>query len=161
MAGQFKINVDTVGEKDWILLDIVQADARVRFAELGRRSGLSAPAAAERLRRLEDSGLIRGYHAHLGIDRLGLSMLVFIEISVKRADYPRFQKAISNLPWVLECHHIDGNKAFILKAGAPDPAGLELLLGYLSQFGETKTSLVLSTTLGRREFHNGSTVRGL
>jgi Lrp/AsnC family transcriptional regulator, leucine-responsive regulatory protein len=139
-------------EKDWIMLQTIQADSRTSFAELGRRTNLSAPAAAERLHRLEDAKVILGYHARVNPASLGLSMLVFIEIQVKRIDYQRFHKAVLRLAWVLECHHIAGRTSFLLKAAVPDATGLELLIGYLSQFGETSTSLVLSTPLERREF---------
>ena len=139
-------------EIDWIIIKLVQTDARVSFAELGRRTGLSAPAAAERLRSLEDAGVVLGYHARVNPDRLGLPMAVFIEMQVKRTDYQRFQKAVQKLTWILECHHIAGRASFILKAAVPDALGLELLIGHLSQFGDTTTSLVLSTVLGRREF---------
>jgi len=139
-------------EKDWILIKLIQADARISFAELGRRARLSPPAATERLRRLEDAGVILGYHARINPVRLGLAMLVFIEIQVKRVDYPRFQKAILRWPRILECHHIAGRASYLLKAAVPDAPGLEMLIGQLSQFGETVTSLVLSTVLERREF---------
>jgi hypothetical protein len=79
-------------------------------------------------------------------------MFVFIEMQVRRADYPRFQKAVTQLTWILECHHVAGRASFLLKAAVPDAAGLELLIGHLSQFGETNTSLVLSSNLERREF---------
>jgi len=139
-------------EIDWNILQLLQADARVSFAELGRRVGLSPPSAAERVRRLEDMNVILGYHARINPSQLGLKMFVFIEMQVRRADYPRFQKAVTQLTWILECHHVAGRASFLLKAAVPDAAGLELLIGHLSQFGETNTSLVLSSNLERREF---------
>jgi len=144
-------------KKDWIIIQLVQSDARVSFAEIGRRTGLSPPAAAERLRRLEDAGVIRGYRAKIDPGRLGLGMVAIIEMRVNRADYQRFQKAIQKLAWILECYHVAGRISFYLKAAVPDVAGLELLIGHLSQFGETATSLVLSTIVEQREFcHEGS-----
>ena len=139
-------------DKDWILIELIQADARVSFAELGRRAGLSPPAAAERLRRLEDAGVILGYHARISHSHFGLPLLVFIEIQVKRPDYARFQKAVQKLTWILECHHVAGRASFILKAAVPDTQGLELLIGHLGQFGDTTTTLALSTVLERRTF---------
>lgn len=139
-------------EKDWILLEEVQRNARVSYADLGRRADLSPPAAAERLRRLEDAGVIRGYHAAVAPDRLGLGLTVLIEMKVARSHYERFHRAVARLAWVLECHHVSGAAAFVLKAAVPDVTGLELLVGHLSQFGDTATSLVLSTVVGHREF---------
>ena len=150
-------------EKDWIILEEVQRDARVSYADLGRRTDLSPPAAAERLRRLEDAGVIRGYHARLAPERLGLGLTVLIEMRVPRAQYERFQKAMAKLAWVLECHHVSGAAAFVLKAAVPDVTGLELLVGHLGQFGDTATSLVMSTVVDGREFRRdlrpGATAR--
>jgi Lrp/AsnC family leucine-responsive transcriptional regulator len=137
-------------ERDWIILEHVQRDARVSFAELGRQAGLSPPAAAERLRRLENAGIVRGYHAAVSVERLGLGMTVLIEMHVPRPGYARFQKAIETLGGILECHHVSGRASFMLKAAVPDVAGLESLVGHLSQFGETSTSLVLSTLVQHR-----------
>jgi Lrp/AsnC family leucine-responsive transcriptional regulator len=139
-------------EKDWIIIQLVQSDARVSFAEIGRHAGLSPPAAAERLRRLEDAGVIRGYHAKISPERLGLEMLAIVEMRINRAEYQRFQKAIQKLAWILECHHVAGRSSFYLKVAVPDAAGLELLIGHLSQFGDTATSVILSTVLDEREF---------
>jgi Lrp/AsnC family leucine-responsive transcriptional regulator len=149
ILGRIEGNLD---KKDWIIIQVVQADARASYAEIGRRAGLSPPAAAERLRRLEDAGVICGYHAGINPARLGLGLQAVIEMHVHRAEYSRFQKAIHKLAWILECHHVAGRTSFYLKAAVPDAAGLELLIGHLSQFGETSTSLVLSTVLSRREF---------
>jgi Lrp/AsnC family leucine-responsive transcriptional regulator len=151
-------------KKDWIILEQMQRDARVSFAELGRLTDLSPPAAAERLRRLEDAGIIRGYHARVAPEGFGLRMAVLIEMRVPRLNYERFQRAVAKLPWILECHHVSGSAAFALKAAVPDVTGLELLVGHLSQFGDTSTSLVLSTVVERREFRRdggqAATARG-
>lgn len=138
--------------KDWILLSLVQKNARLSFAELGRTAGLSAPATAERLRRLEEAGVITGYHASVPAEEMGLELGAFIEVQVRRTDYPRFQKAVEKLQWVLECHHVSGRGSFLVKVAVPNVAGLDLLIGHLSQFGETMTSLILSTVVQRRDF---------
>lgn len=145
-------NESKLDAKDWILLEALQADARLPFAELGRRAGLSPPAAAERVRRMEDAGLITGYHASLDPKRLGLALQVLIEVQVKRQDYTRFERAVREVDWILECHHVTGRTSFLLKASAPSVDGLERLIGHLSQFGDTSTSVVLSTVLPRRTF---------
>jgi Lrp/AsnC family leucine-responsive transcriptional regulator len=142
----------SLDEKDWIILELIQIDGRLPFAELGRRAGLSPPAAAERLRRLEDAGLINGYHARVSPDGLGLSLTAFVEIQVKRADYARFLETIKELTWVLECHHVSGRASFLLKVAVPGVEGLEQLVAHLGRFGETSTSLILSTAVDRRMF---------
>jgi Lrp/AsnC family leucine-responsive transcriptional regulator len=148
--GSIEVQID---EKDWILLKRLQKDARLSFAALGRAAGLSAPAAAERLRRLEQSGVVAGHHARIRPEELGLDLRAFIEIQVKRPDYARFQKAVEKLQWVLECHHVSGRGSFLMKVAVPNVAGLELLIGHLSAFGDTMTSLILSDVIERRDFH--------
>jgi Lrp/AsnC family leucine-responsive transcriptional regulator len=123
----------TLDDKDWILLRQLQKDARRSFAALGRDAGLSAPAAAERLRRLEQSGVIDGYHARVRPSEVGLDLRAFIEIVVKRT--------------------VSGRGSFLMKVAVPDVGGLEQLIGHLSQFGDTMTSLILSDVIERREFH--------
>lgn len=147
--GQISGNID---EKDWILLELLQADARLSYAELGRRANLSPPAVVERMKRLEDAGVILGYHAEVAPRSVGLPMSVFLEVVVKRADYAAFHKGVQNLSWVLECHHVTGRGSFLVKAAVPDIEGLETFIGYLSQFGETTTTLALSEVVNRREF---------
>jgi Lrp/AsnC family leucine-responsive transcriptional regulator len=148
-----------IDEKDWIILRLVQQKARISFAELGRQAGLSPPSAAERLRRLEDAGIIQGYHARISPRSIGLEVMVLIEVKVKKTDYARFHKAVEKLAWILECYHVSGGASFLLRAAAPSVADLELLLGHLGQFGETTTSLVLSTVIERREFRHGGELK--
>mgnify|MGYP003417398888 CR=1 FL=1 len=78
-----------------------------------------------------------------------LELLLAIEPD---AAYERFQRAVARSPWILECHHVSGAAAFVLKAAVPDVHGLELLVAHLSQYGDTATSLVLSSVLERRIF---------
>jgi len=139
-------------EADWIILEAVQEDARISFAELGRKGSLSPPSAAERLRRLEDVGVIGGFHAVVRPEGLGLNMIVFIDLCVKKADYSKVHQTVRHLPWILECHHVSGRASFLIKAAVPDVASLDALIGHLGQFGETNTSLALSAVVERRVF---------
>lgn len=138
--------------KDWILLKALQQDGRLPWAELGRRAGLSAPAAAERVKRLEEEGVIRGFYAEVDPAALGFTLPVLVEVQVKRADYPRFQKAMEALPQVLECWHVTGRAAFMVRAAVANVEGLEALIGKLSAYGETATSLILAQTVNRKAY---------
>src|SRR3954452_12494545 len=100
---------------NWELLGFLQEDARTSFAELARRLKLSAPAVAERIRRLEDAGIITGYRAVIDPARLGLELTVFIRIQMPPGNYPKFSKTIAGLREVLEFHHMTGSEAFLVK----------------------------------------------
>lgn len=144
MAFDLKSQLDRV---DWELLEGLQRNARESFAELGRRTNLTAPAVAQRVRRLEDIGVIRGYRALVDLGRLGLGMTVFIRIQSTTPNYPKLEKLVAEAPEILECHHVTGSEAFVVKAAVASVAHLEELIARLSTFGQTATSLVLSSML--------------
>ena len=142
-------SLDSFGRK---LIDELQANARLSTAELARRIGLSATATAERLRQLEDTGIVRGYGARVDREALGLEVLAFIRMSCGGQNYHRLLEYVQTLEEVRECHHLTGGDAFLLKVTTTSMAGLEALIEALLPYGNPVTSLVLSTPLERRRF---------
>ncbi len=134
------------------ILAELQRDARLPFAELGRRVGLSTPAAAERVRRLEESGVIEGYEARINPRALGLEVTAFVRIRVTGAETlaRKLSKLAGELSEVLECHRCTGDESFILKVSVASVAHLERLIDRLTPFGMTSTALVLSSPVERR-----------
>jgi len=124
---------------DWRILGELQADARLSYSELGRRIGLSTPAAAERVRRLEDWGVIRGYAAVIDPERVGLSVGAFIRIRLAGPESlaKKLTAELDEMPEVLECHRCTGDESFILKVRVESVGRLESLIDRLSQFGAT------------------------
>ncbi len=132
------------------ILRQLQTEGRISFAELGRRVGLSLPAVAERVRRMEAAGLITGYRAEVDPARLGLPVMAFVRISTPEARYSRLIELARDLPEVLECHHLTGADAFMLKVVAASIPRLEAVLVRLGAYGQTTTSIVLSSpVIGR------------
>src|SRR4051812_12284289 len=108
MTIELKKNPDAV---DWQILAALQADARVSFSELGRQVGLTQPAVAERVRRLEEAGVIVGYRAEVDLGKLGFGLLAFMRC-VLRDQRPADSHTlglIRGMPEVLECHHVTGD----------------------------------------------------
>jgi Lrp/AsnC family leucine-responsive transcriptional regulator len=134
--------LDRAGRK---LLDLLQENARLSLSELGRLVHLSPPAVGERLRRMEEAGLICGYHARLDPDKLGLPIQAFLRLRTPAEKYPRVLAVASELPEVLECCHLTGDDAFVMRVAAASTADLENIIARLSPFGETPTALILST----------------
>lgn len=134
--------LDDVG---WQILQALQEDARLSFAELGRRVGLSLPAVAERVRRLEEAGIITGYHAHVNLSKVNLPIVAFIRINVPGERYPQVISLARDLPEVLECYHLSGTDSFIMRVVAASIPHLEALITRLSTYGPTTTSIVLSS----------------
>ncbi len=143
-------------EKDWILLESLQKDARLPFAELARRAGMSAPSATERVRRMEDEGVIAGYHAEVDPAKLGRSLQVIVRLRVNNKDYARFRRFLAGAEEIIECHHVSGEEAFVLRAAVASVKDLEDLIRRLSVYGNTASSLILSTFLDRRVWVSGT-----
>jgi Lrp/AsnC family leucine-responsive transcriptional regulator len=139
--------IDAVG---WALLRRLQEQARLSFRELGDAIGLTAPAVAERVRRLEEAGVIQGYHAQLDLAKVGLPIRAFVHLTSSTRQSIHFREVVAQIPEVIECHAITGIESYILKVAVPDVAHLEQLLWKLKDYGEVRTSLVLSTQLARR-----------
>jgi Lrp/AsnC family leucine-responsive transcriptional regulator len=139
----------------WKIIECLQHNARVSFAELGRKVGLSTPAVAERVRRLEEAGVITGYHAALNMSKLGVPIHVVMRLTIPGGDLQisRTVSAIKELPEILRCHRITGNESFVIEAHLVSVRHLEALIDRLSAFGATSTSTVLSSPVEHREYH--------
>lgn len=141
-------------------LSILCDNGRVSWADLAHKLSLSPPAAAERVRKLEERGIIRGYTAVLEPDSLGYGLCAFVAIVLGKSKHKKsFPRAIKKLPEVLECHLVAGEEDFLLKVVVRDVAHLETLvantLRAIDGVQRTKTTVVLSTlketTFGRAQ----------
>jgi Lrp/AsnC family leucine-responsive transcriptional regulator len=139
----------------WHILRILQEDARTSFSEIGRQVGLSAPAVAERVRRLEDAGIITGYHAEIDPARVGLPILAIIRIGSTGLSFAKCADVVKHMPEVLECHRITGSDSFYVKVRVASILHLEALIDQLQPYGETTTTLVLSSAVTRRTIDCG------
>jgi Lrp/AsnC family leucine-responsive transcriptional regulator len=137
---------------DWGVLEALQEDARLTFAELGRRVNLSPPAVAERVRRLEEAGVVRGYHAELDLATLGLPMQAMIRITTSNAgECTSYGQRLLDVPEVLEAQRVTGTDSYILRVAVRSMVHLEDLLNRLSPHsGDTITAMVLSTPIPNR-----------
>jgi len=138
----------------WRILEELQENARISWAELGRRVGLTTPAVAERVHRLESIGIIQGYRTEISVDRLGLPILIFVRLSMSgpEALVRAFQQQVKTWDEVLECHRVTGSESFILKARVVSMGHLERFIDRLGHYGSTSTTTVLSSPVERRVF---------
>jgi Lrp/AsnC family leucine-responsive transcriptional regulator len=127
----------------------LQENARLTFAELGRRVGLSIPAVTERVRRLEDAGIITGYHAEINAEKIGRPITAFIRMNIM-GNAPKLTALLKEMPEIIECHRGTGGDSFILKASLASVHHLEKLIDRLLPFGMTTTSIVLSSPIVKR-----------
>ena len=132
------------------LLEQVQADARLSNAELGRRVGLSAPAVAERLARLEEAGAITGYRAQLDPHALGYALSVVLRIRPAPRELKKVAELSRRTPEVVECHRVTGDDCYFMRLWVRDVIHLEVVIDRFAPYGQTTTSIVLSSPVPRR-----------
>ena len=132
------------------LLEELQRDARTSLAELGRRVGLSPPAVGERLRRLEQDGVITGYRVEVDPRRLGYSLGVQLRVRPS----PRQLKGVADLARqcgeVVECHRVTGDDCYVMTAYVRDVEHLEELIDRFAAYGQTTTAIMQSSPVPRR-----------
>lgn len=132
---------------DWALLRELQADARVSFSELSRRVHLSPPAVAERVRRLEESGVVTGYHAHVDLTRAGRPVVALIRMSCYGARCVLRDPTVRDWPEILEIHRITGDACSVLRIAAGTMDAFEQVIDRLAPYGQPSSTMVLSTPL--------------
>lgn len=135
-----------------VLLEELQKDARISCAELARRAGLSPSATAERVRRLEDAGVIRGYHAEIDPASLGLGITAIIRMTCDGTQYSQFMTYLKSCEQIRKCYHVTGGDALMMKVLVSTVEELESLVMKLLRYGVPTTSLVLSAPLVRTAY---------
>jgi Lrp/AsnC family transcriptional regulator, leucine-responsive regulatory protein len=133
-----------------LLLAELQADARISNAELGRRVGLSAPAVAERLVRLEESGTIQGYRAEIDPRSLGWSLSLMLRIRPAPRELKKVAELAQRTPEVVECHRITGDDCYVMRLWVRDVEHMEELIDVFAPYGQTTTSIVQSSPVPGR-----------
>jgi Lrp/AsnC family transcriptional regulator, leucine-responsive regulatory protein len=132
------------------VLEELTADGRIPMAELGRRVGLSAPAVAERVQRLERAGVIAGYRAELDPRALGYPVSAVVRIRPSPGQLQRIPEVARETPEVAECHRITGDDCYLLRLHLRSIDDLEDVLDRFTPYGLTTTSIVHSTPVARR-----------
>ena len=132
------------------LLSLLSANPRLSASELGRRVGLSAPAVRERILRLEEAGIIRGYRLELDPAALGYPVSAFVRVRPAPGQLPKLAELARSMPEVVECHRVTGEDCFVLKVHLRSIDALDHVLDQLLVYGQTTTSIVQSTPVPLR-----------
>ena len=142
MTGLVHPSIDDI---DCEILAELQANARIPFAELGRRVGLSTPAVIERVHRLEESKVILGYRTLVDPAQVGLPVRAFVHVTVAGDKLAKFAAVVRNLPEVLECHRVTGAESFIVQVAVRDVRHMEEVIDSMMPYVSTNTSMVLAS----------------
>lgn len=135
---------------DHKILEILQTNARVSMKDLGKMVGLTAPAVSERVKKLEDSGVITGYMASINYAKLGRTISAFIDISMASENYSRFLEVAEKDDRIIECYHVTGGDSLILKVLVSNINELEELIEEVKKMAKTNTSIILSTPISHK-----------
>jgi len=141
------MDIDT---KAWKILAALQRDARISLKALADEAGLSLPATSERVKRLEEAGIIQGYRAEVNAESLGLQVQAVIGITVPQPQKASLIAHLKSLPEVLECLHVTGQDSFLLRVATKDLRHLESFVGNINHYGETRTSIIMSAPIPLR-----------
>jgi Lrp/AsnC family leucine-responsive transcriptional regulator len=149
VATAFKLRkIDATDRK---IIGELTSDGRVSLAELGRRVNLSSPAVAERVQRLERSGVITGYRAEIDPRALGYPLTAIVRVKPAAGQLPRIPELALEIPEVSECHRITGEDCFFLKVHLRSIDDLSAVLDRFLAYGETTTSLINASPIPRRD----------
>ena len=135
---------------DWKILEELQEDARLSYNELGRRVGLSGPAAAERVHKLEDAGIFTGYGAQIDPTKVGLPLQAFIQLRCGPGKCLYEAGCADEFPEILEMHKLSGHHCSLLKVAVASMPHLEALNKRLCKYGDQVTNIVTSTVMSHR-----------
>ncbi len=136
--------IDTL---NWQILDSLQKNARQSFAEIGRNVGLTSPAVAERVKKMEDSGIIKGYKAQVSYHKTGHQLKAVITLRAFMGRLKPFLEKVKEFKEVINCYRITGNENIIMEVVLYDQSHLEEFIDKLITYGETKTHIILSNVV--------------
>ncbi len=129
---------------NWDILSALQSNSRATFTEIGKQVGLTAPAVAERVKKMEDLGVLEGYRAKLSFAKVGYQLKAIITLRAFMGKLKPFLNMVPNLEEVINCYRITGNENIVMEVILRDQMHLEKFIDKLIRYGETRTHIVLS-----------------
>ncbi len=141
------MNIDSKAGK---ILAAIQRDGRISLKALADECGLSLPATSERLKRLEESGVVTGYRAEVNASAVGYGVMAIVGMTTPQTYKAKLITMLQSMPEVLECLHVTGQDSFLLRVLTKDISHLERFVGSINHYGETRTSIVMSAPIPLR-----------
>ncbi|MBS9803922.1 Lrp/AsnC family transcriptional regulator [Bacillus toyonensis] len=134
--------MDIIDQK---ILELLQEDGRITIIQLSKKLNLSRPSVNERLRRLQENGVIQGFVARISHEAIGKNTLVIIQIGNIKIECRRFEEIIKEEMDILECHRVTGTNSYFMKAAVTSMKDVTALVDRLIPYGQLNTSVVLSS----------------
>lgn len=142
--------------RDWAILNLLERDGRMSVKAISESVGLSSPAVAERIKRLEDDGVLLDYRAVVNPAKVGLPLLVIIRLDTPAQRYKEVLALLRTMRGIVECHHVSGADSFVIKGYYSSVTHLEDTIARLSEFGRTASSVVMSSPINESRLSRSS-----
>ncbi len=136
-----------IDSTNWNILQCLQQNARLSNAEIGRKVGLSSPAVAERIKKMEDYGVLKGYKAEVLYTKVGYQLKAIITLRAFMGRLKPFMIKVSSFNEVLNCYRITGNENIVMEVVLRDQIHLQEFIDRLITYGEVKTHIILSNLI--------------
>ncbi|MGB5554565.1 MAG: Lrp/AsnC family transcriptional regulator [Flavobacteriaceae bacterium] len=144
-----------IDDLNWRILECLQANARESFANIGRKIGLTPPAVAERVKKMEDQGILLGYKAMVSHALTGHQLKAIITLRAFMGKLKPFLEMVTTLDEVINCYRITGNENIVMEVVLKDQFHLEKFIDKLIQYGETRTHIILSNVIKNAPIKSG------
>lgn len=139
---------------NWEILSLLQENARISNSEIGRRVGISSPAVADRIKKMEDAGVIHAYKAIVSPIETGLQLRAIITLRAFMGKLRPFLDKVKTLKEVVNCYRITGNENIVMEVVFKDQKHLESFIDQIIIYGESKTQIVLSHVVNHQPITN-------
>ncbi len=136
-----------IDDLNWGILNCLQKNARISFADIGRQVGLTPPAVAERVKKMEDLGILEGYKAMVSHALTGYQLKAIITLRAFMGKLKPFLSLVKTFDEVINCYRITGNENIVMEVVLKDQFHLEQFIDQLIQYGETRTNIILSNVI--------------
>mgnify|MGYP000317192349 FL=1 len=140
-----------IDDLNWKILKHLQKNARLSSAEIGRQIGMSSPAVSERIKKMEDAGIIHGYHTVVSPFEAGYQLKAIITLRAFMGKLKPFLEKVKTYDEVLNCYRITGNENIVMEVALRNQKHLEAFIDQLIVYGETKTQIILSHVVKNNE----------
>ncbi len=145
-----------IDDLSWEILKCLQENSRVSFADIGRKIGLTPPAVAERVKKMEDIGVLSGYKAVVSYTETGYQLKAIITLRAFMGKLKPFLELVTSFEEVVNCYRITGNENIIMEVVLKNQSHLEQFIDKLIQYGETRTHIVLSDVIANAPIKKNS-----
>ncbi|WP_276390273.1 Lrp/AsnC family transcriptional regulator [Eudoraea chungangensis] len=141
--------IDKIDDLNWRILAILQQNSRQSLVEIGKKVGLTPPAVAERIKKMEDSGILEGFKAKVSYAKAGYQLKAIITLRAFMGKLKPFLEMVPGLPEVTNCYRITGNENIVMEVVLKDQGHLEEFIDQLIRYGETRTHIILSDVVSQ------------